>query len=78
VVAAATSTERGPVRTLLAALATAYCLALVISMVPLSTSDDYAGFRVFGVVAYAGVSLLWAAVGTCLLRSAEGLALATE
>ncbi len=78
VVAALTSPGRGPVRAVLAALALTYCVALVIALVPQSTSDDYAGYRVFGAVAYAGVGLLWAALGTWLLRSAEGLALATE
>ncbi len=78
VVAAVTSHERGPVRALLAALALTYCVALVIALVPMSTSDDYAGFRVFGVVAYAGSGLLWAAVGACVLRSAQGLELATQ
>ena len=47
--------------------ATAYCGALVIALV-----------RVFVAVTYAGIGLLWAAVGARLLGSAEGLALATE
>lgn len=78
VVAALTSLERGPVRALLAALAFTYCVGLVVALVPMSTSDDYAGYRVFGAVAYAGIGLLWAALGTCLLTSAQRVAFAAE
>ena len=36
-------------------------------MIPLETSDGFGGFRIFGVIDYAGVGLLWAAFGATLL-----------
>lgn len=67
VVAALTTPRRGPIRVVLGLLAIAYCAALAMVMIPLETSDSFGGFRIFGVIDYAGVGVLWAAFGATLL-----------
>ena len=67
VVAALKTPRRGPIRVVLVLLATAYCAALAMVMIPLETSDGFGGFRIFGVIDYAGVGVLWAAFGATLL-----------
>lgn len=71
VVVALTATVRGPARALLIALAVACCSATAIGLIPLETSDSFGGYRVFGLIAYAGVNVLWAAFGAVLMRSDE-------
>jgi hypothetical protein len=36
-------------------------------LIPLETSDRFGGFRIFGVISYAGVGVLWAVFGATLL-----------
>jgi hypothetical protein len=36
-------------------------------LIPLETSDSFGGFRNFGIIAYAGVDVLWAAFGVTFL-----------
>ena len=67
VVALLTTPRRGPIRVILGLPAIAYCAALVMVMIPLETSDGFGGFRIFGVIGYAGVGVLWAAFGATLL-----------
>jgi hypothetical protein len=67
VVVALTTPRRGPIRVVLGLLATAYCAALAMVMIPLETSDGFGGFRIFGVISYAGVGVLWVAFGATLL-----------
>lgn len=69
VVVALTATVRGPARALLTALAVALCSATAIGLIPLETSDSFGGYRIFGLVAYVGGNLLWAAFGAVLMRS---------
>ena len=66
-VVAALTARKGPTRVVLGLLATAYCAALAVAFIPLETSDGFGGYRVFGIIAYAGVGLLWAAFGATLL-----------
>ncbi|MGZ5400568.1 MAG: hypothetical protein ACXWDM_11195 [Nocardioides sp.] len=47
VIATVTTPRRGPIRVVLGLLATAYCPALAVAMIPLETSDDCGGFRIF-------------------------------
>ncbi|MCY7401732.1 MAG: hypothetical protein LH477_12425 [Nocardioides sp.] len=68
VVAALTTSRRGRVRAVLGLLAAAYVVALALSLVPAEFYDLYDGYRVFGIVAYGGVGLLWATLGTLLLH----------
>ena len=68
VVVALTSAKRGRVRVLLATLAAAYVIGLALALVPSEFYDRYDGYRIFGIVAYAGVGALWAVLGTSLLR----------
>lgn len=67
VVAALSTRRRGPIRVVLGLLAAAYCAALAVVMIPLETSDNFGGFRIFGGIAYAAVGVLWAAFGATLL-----------
>ncbi|HEX8869091.1 MAG TPA: hypothetical protein VF821_25755 [Lentzea sp.] len=62
-VVAATTWMRGLARALLVALAAAYCTATALGLIPLETSDSFGGYRIFGLVAYAGVGVLWALFG---------------
>lgn len=66
-VVAALTARKGPIRALVGLLAGAYCAALAMSLIPLETSDSFGGFRIFGVIAYAGVGVLWATLGMALL-----------
>jgi hypothetical protein len=66
-VAATTTAARGTLRGMLSVLATAYCVALAIGLVPLEMSDRFGGFRIFGLIAYAGVGALWAMLGAYIL-----------
>jgi hypothetical protein len=66
-VVAALTVHKGPTRVPLSLLATAYCAALAMALIPLETSDRFGGFRIFGILSYAGVGVLWAALGTTLL-----------
>ncbi len=68
IVAATTTAARGATRGLLVALAGSYAASLVLALVPLETSDSFGGYRIFGLIAYAGVGALWAALGAVLLR----------
>lgn len=68
-VVAALTVRKGPIRLVLGLLATAYFAALAMVLIPLETSDSFRGFRVFGVIAYAGVGVLWAALGVTLLST---------
>jgi hypothetical protein len=68
VLAALTTRGRGPTRAMLVALAAAYCAAVAVGLIPLETSDRFGGFRVFGLIAYAGIGALWAAFGAVLRR----------
>jgi len=68
-VVAALTVRKGPIRLVLGLLATAYCAALAMVLIPLETSDSFGGFRIFGVIAYAGVGVLWAAFGVTLLST---------
>ena len=63
---AALTVRKGPIRLVLGLLATAYCAALVMVLIPLENSDSFGGF---GVVAYAGAGVLWAALGVTLLST---------
>lgn len=65
-VTAATTTRRGATRALLVLLGTTYCTALAIALVPERVSDALDGYRIFGLVAYAGVGVLWAVLGTSI------------
>ena len=38
-------------------------------LIPLETSDSFGGFRIFGIIAYGGVGVLWAAYGVTLLSA---------
>ena len=67
-VAARTTATRGALRGLLSVLATAYCVALAVALLPEETSDSFGGYRIFGLVAYAGAGALWAVLGARLLR----------
>ena len=67
VVASLTLRRMGPISVVLGLLATAYCAALAMALVPLETSDSFGGFRIFGFIGYAGVGVLWAAFGAALL-----------
>jgi len=67
VVAALTTPRKGSIRVVLGLLATAYCAALAMVLIPLETSDSFGGFRIFGVIDYAGVGVLWAVFGATLL-----------
>ncbi|MFS8103993.1 hypothetical protein LFM09_43455 [Lentzea alba] len=64
VVVASTTRLRGPARAVLVALAVAYCTATAFALIPLETSDSFDGYRVFGLIAYAGTGVLWAIFGT--------------
>lgn len=66
-VVAALTARKGPIRALLGLLAAAYCAALTLSLIPMESSDSFGGFRIFGSIAYAGVGVLWAALGVTLL-----------
>ncbi|RYV52802.1 hypothetical protein [Pengzhenrongella frigida] len=70
-VVAALTARKGPIRALLGLLAAAYCCALAMLLIPLETSDSFGGFRTFGVIAYAGVGVLWAALGVTLLTGPD-------
>lgn len=67
-VVAALTVGKG-VRLVLGLLASAYCAALAMMLIPLETSDSFGGFRVFGVIAYAGVGVLWAVLGVTHFRT---------
>lgn len=67
VVVALAISRRGRARVLLVTLAAAYVIGLALSLVPAEFYDRYDGYRVFGIVVYAGVGALWAALGTVLL-----------
>lgn len=67
VVAARTTAQRGVIRTVLWLLAAAYSSGLALALVPLEVSDSFGGYRIFGTIAYAGVGLLWAALGVLVL-----------
>ena len=54
------------------ALAAAYCTALVVSLIPQEISDGFGGYRVFGLVAYAGAGVLWAVFGATGWRESAG------
>jgi hypothetical protein len=69
VVATSTTACRGAIRGLLAGLATLYVVPIAFVWVPMETSDSIGGFRIFGLIAYAAVGSLWAALGAVLLRS---------
>jgi hypothetical protein len=69
VLAAATTDRRGAIQALLAALAGAYAVALVLAVVPFSIPEPLGDFRIFGMVAYAGVGALWATLGVVVLGS---------
>lgn len=71
IVAATTTAARGVTRGLLVALAGSYAASLVLALVPLETSDSFGGYRIFGLIAYAGGGALWAALGAVLLRHPE-------
>ncbi len=64
---AALTARAGPIRVALGLLAAAYCAALALALIPSETSDSLGGFRIFGVIAYASVGLLWAAFGVSML-----------
>lgn len=66
-VVAALTVRKGLIRVVLGLLAAAYCAALAMGLIPLETSDTFGGFRIFGIIAYAGVGVLWAAFGVTLL-----------
>lgn len=66
VVVASTTLLRGAARAVLVALAIGWCGALVLGLIPLETSDSFGGYRVFGLVAYAGTGVLWAIFGAVL------------
>jgi hypothetical protein len=72
-VVAALTARTGPSRALLGLLAAAYCAALASLLIPLESSDSFGGFRVFGVIAYAGVGVLWAALGIAVLTERDEL-----
>ncbi|MEU0885743.1 hypothetical protein ABZ345_44785 [Lentzea sp. NPDC005914] len=63
VVLAVTTPLRGPARAVLAALAVAYSAATAVGLIPQEMSDSFGGFRLFGLIAYAGTGVLWAAFG---------------
>lgn len=67
VVAALTARRRGGPRVLLGLLALAYCVGLGLALIPLESADSFEGYRISGSVAYAGVGMLWAAMGATLL-----------
>lgn len=69
VIAAATTARRDATRALLVSLAAAYAGAVAFALIPLQTSDSFGGYRIFGLIAYAAVGALWAALGAVLLRS---------
>jgi hypothetical protein len=69
-VAAKTTATRGALRGMLSVLAAAYCVALAIGLLPQETSDSFGGFRIFGLIAYAGVGALWAVLGARILWGA--------
>lgn len=71
VVAAVTTQRRGAIRLLLGLLAAAYCAALVLALIPQENSDRFDGYRIFGIVEYAGASLLWTALGATLLATQD-------
>lgn len=66
VVLASTTRLRGPAGAALAMLAVAWCGALALGLIPLETSDSFGGYRVFGLIAYAGTGVLWAIFGAVL------------
>lgn len=59
---------RGSARAALTAIATAYCAGLALALIPLETSDHFGGYRVFGLVTYAGAGLFWATFGAIVAR----------
>jgi hypothetical protein len=69
VLAAATTGQRGATRWMLAALAGAYAAAFVMAVVPFSIPEALGDFRLFGLVAYAGVGALWATLGVVVVFS---------
>ena len=66
VVLASTTRLRGAARAVLVALAVAWCGATALGLIPLETSDGFGGYRVFGLIAYAGTGVLWAVFGAVL------------
>jgi hypothetical protein len=66
-VVAAAAAGAGAIPVVLRLLAGAYCISLALALIPLETSDSFGGYRVFGVIAYAAVGVLWAALGVALL-----------
>jgi hypothetical protein len=66
VLLASTTQMRGPARAALTAVATAYCAGLTFAFIPLEASDLFGGYRVFGLITYFGVGLLWATFGAIL------------
>lgn len=71
VVATLTTGRTGTARVMLGLIAVAYVVALALALVPMAVYDDYDGYRVFGVVAYATTGLLWATLGSILLRESR-------
>lgn len=71
VVAALTTGPTGTVKMALRLIALAYVVAMALALVPREVYDDYDGYRVFGVVAYATTGLLWAVLGSILLRESR-------
>jgi len=68
-VVAALTLRSGLIRRVMGLLATAYCAALATGLIPLETSDKFGGFRIFGIIEYAGVGVLWAAFGIIFLAT---------
>lgn len=63
IVTAITTTRRGAVRLVLAALAVVYTATVAIQFLPMETSDDLGAFRIYGLLAYVGAGILWALLG---------------
>lgn len=60
------------VRRALVGLSGTYVLAVALALIPLETSDAYAGYRVFCLVAYGLGGIAWAALGAASLRLRPG------
>jgi hypothetical protein len=73
-VACLSSKPTGPgplrVRLLLGVLGAVLTFATVMALIPEERSDSFAGFRIFGLLAYATVGVLWALLGR-MMKSAR-------
>jgi len=58
-------------RALLVLLALGYVASVVLALVPEAASDDLSLYRVFGLVAYVAVPLLWSSLGFAFFCAAD-------